>query len=187
MSAASVAWAKRNPEKVAEIKRRFNERNKERIAIDRAIAFQMDKSKSYASVKKWSAKNPDKVKGQQLRRALREKQRKLGNELRYNYDITFEQYERISIAQGDVCIICQRPNETSRTKRLFVDHNHTTGRLRGLLCHACNMAIGFLREDPEIFTRAIAYLKAFEGEPEHEAWDDDVIAILNRGGWTGYV
>ncbi len=43
--------------------------------------------------------------------------------------------------------------------KLMVDHDHTTGEVRGLLCHNCNRAIGLLREDPERLRRAIEYLE----------------------------
>lgn len=183
MSAASISWAKRNPERVKEIKRRFRERNRERIAAERAAQFQANKAKKYAERQKWIDANPEMVKAQQLRRMVRSKQRKLGHALKYSYNITYEQFERLGAAQGNVCAICRQPNDTSRTKRLFVDHNHSTGRLRGLLCHACNAGLGYFREDPTLFLRAVAYLKAFEGEPLHETWDEDAISALGKAGW----
>lgn len=59
-------------------------------------------------------------------------------------------------AQGGVCKICRRP-ETQR-KRLAVDHCHTTGAVRGLLCITCNAEIGHLLDDPEIIRRAADYV-----------------------------
>lgn len=183
MSAASQSWAKRNPERVKEIKRRFRERHRERIAAERAAAFQANKAKRYAERQKWIDANPEKVKAEALRARLRKMQRRLNNEMKYHYNVTAEQYQRIAEHQGNVCAICGRPNETTRTKRLFVDHNHATGRLRALLCHACNAGLGYFRENYTILERAAAYLSAFEGEPEHEDWADDAIAALNRGRW----
>jgi hypothetical protein len=177
-SAARVAWAKRNPDKVREIKRRFRERHRERLASAAAAKFQADKGKHYDQVKRWAEANPELVKGQRLRAALRSKQRKLGRELRFHYNITYEQYERIANAQGNVCAICGQANDTKRSKRLFVDHNHTTGRLRALLCHACNAGLGYFKEDPALFARAAAYLSLFEGDPAHDQWDDDVLSLL---------
>jgi hypothetical protein len=45
-----------------------------------------------------------------------------------------------------------------KRSRLCVDHDHTTGKVRGLLCHDCNVGIGFMRDSVENFRRAIAYL-----------------------------
>lgn len=177
-TAASMAWAKRNPERVKEIKRRFRERHRERIKAERAAEYQAKREERNAAVRKWTAENPEMAAAQRVRARLRKMQRKLNSVLQYHYNVTAEQYQRLNDAQGGVCAICGGESGTARTKRLFVDHNHTTGRLRGLLCHACNMALGFLREDPAIFIKATAYLQAFEGAPKYEAWDDDAIAAL---------
>lgn len=64
-------------------------------------------------------------------------------------------YRRMVEAQGGLCAICQRP---PGKKRLGVDHNHATGRVRALLCARCNTAIGALRDDPDICRRAADYL-----------------------------
>lgn len=56
------------------------------------------------------------------------------------------------------CAICRRTEE--ETKRMFhADHNHETGKLRGLLCSDCNTGIGLLRENEEVLTAAIEYLR----------------------------
>jgi hypothetical protein len=186
MSAASQAWAKRNPEKVKEHKRRYRQRHAVRLAAQRAAEFQANKAKKYAERQKWIDANPEMVAAQAVRRRLREMHGRLNSDLEFQYNVTADQYARINEAQGGVCAICKKPNDTTRTKRLFVDHNHTTGRLRALLCHSCNAGLGYFREDPTLFLRAIAYLKAFEGEPEHQSWDDDAIAVLGRAGWQDF-
>lgn len=63
-------------------------------------------------------------------------------------------------AQGGVCAICGLPPSGKGTGgvRLNVDHCHRTNTLRGMLCFNCNVGIGHLREDPELFGRALAYL-----------------------------
>lgn len=175
---AQARWAKRNPEKVKEIKRRFRERHKERIAAERAVEFQNDKQKKYAERKRWMDSNPDKASMQAVRRRLRTLDRKRGNSLRFHYAVTADQYDAILSAQKCVCAICGKPNSTKKSNRLFVDHNHTTGKLRALLCHGCNMAIGFLREDPALFVKAAAYLDAFRDDVSEEPWDANVISKL---------
>lgn len=74
--------------------------------------------------------------------------------LRRKYGLTPEQVEAMKAAQDGRCAICQQEPK----KRLVVDHCHTTGRVRGLLCDGCNMSIGHLREDPNLFRRALEYL-----------------------------
>jgi hypothetical protein len=56
------------------------------------------------------------------------------------YDLTIEEFEAMLAAQGGVCAICAGP-PGGRWNRLFVDHDHETGKVRGLLCHLCNAAL----------------------------------------------
>lgn len=186
-SAASIAWAKRNPDKVRETKRRFRERHKERIKAERAAASAANREKRNEAVRQWVAANPEMAAAQRLRARLRKMQRKTENSLKFNYNVTADQYARLSESQDNLCAICRKPNDTARTKRLFVDHNHTTGRLRALLCHSCNAGLGYFKEDPALFLRAVAYLKAFEGEPEHPEWDQDAVLGLGRAGWEDWL
>lgn len=73
-----------------------------------------------------------------------------------------EHYERLFAEQSGRCAICLLPetgrDPSGRTKRLAIDHDAETGRIRGLLCSRCNPAIGLLRHDPERLQRAIDYL-----------------------------
>ena len=53
-------------------------------------------------------------------------------------------------------MICKSP---PGHKSLHIDHDHKTGKVRGLLCHGCNTAIGLMKDDVNILTKAIEYLK----------------------------
>lgn len=83
--------------------------------------------------------------------------------LRSQHGITQADYDAILAAQGGVCAICAQPetkrNRSGRTQPLSVDHNHRTGQLRGLTCHACNHAIGLMDDDPERLEAAATYLR----------------------------
>lgn len=84
-------------------------------------------------------------------------------ELRKNFDIGPEDYDRLLNEQSGVCAICERPESVERggkSEWLSVDHCHTTGKVRGLLCSQCNHAIGKLNDDPELMRRAISYLRS---------------------------
>lgn len=75
------------------------------------------------------------------------------------YGITMEQYDSMYAAQRGCCAIClTHQSETGRA--LHVDHDHETGAIRGLLCNGCNTGIGNLREDIQVLTAAIEYLRA---------------------------
>jgi hypothetical protein len=64
-------------------------------------------------------------------------------------------YQIMMARQGGVCAICLR----QPAKRLCVDHCHATGKIRGLLCRACNGALGFLRDDENVAMAAATYLR----------------------------
>lgn len=70
------------------------------------------------------------------------------------YKMDYETYKLLFEKQKGLCAICsEKPNY-----RLAVDHNHTTGNVRGLLCRKCNLGIGFLRDNKDILQKAIDYL-----------------------------
>lgn len=74
--------------------------------------------------------------------------------LKRYYNLTLEQYDEMLKEQGSVCQICKDKS----TKTLHVDHNHATGKIRGLLCAKCNHAIGLLKDSVSILQNAIKYL-----------------------------
>jgi len=74
------------------------------------------------------------------------------------YGITPEQHQQMLEDQSLCCAICLR-TETEEGRKFSIDHDHLTGKVRGLLCFQCNTGIGKLQDDPEILRRAIAYLE----------------------------
>lgn len=85
--------------------------------------------------------------------------------LQSRYGITKSDYERMLDAQNRVCLICERDDSQVRTRmhlRLVVDHCHTTGEVRGLLCHKCNQALGLLEDSVNSIQNALDYLGRFE-------------------------
>ncbi|MGW1497585.1 endonuclease VII domain-containing protein [Streptomyces mirabilis] len=85
------------------------------------------------------------------------------------YGLTPEQYDAMVEEQNGVCAICGRPERAKRdgkVMRMPVDHCHKTGRVRALLCHACNRAIGLLGEDIDLMRKAIEYLLSHRAAAE---------------------
>jgi hypothetical protein len=79
-------------------------------------------------------------------------------DLRKKYGIGLDDFNRMFKEQNGCCAICGRHQMEFR-KGLVVDHNHSTGAIRKLLCPNCNAAIGMLGEDMVLFTKAMEYLK----------------------------
>jgi Recombination endonuclease VII len=80
--------------------------------------------------------------------------RRQGGHLQRRYGISREEYAALLARQGGVCAICGKPAE----KTLCVDHCHSTGKIRGLLCRKCNFGLGCYAEDQAAMIATLAYL-----------------------------
>lgn len=82
--------------------------------------------------------------------------------IKKRYGITWEDYQSLLEEQEYKCAICGASNSQSeRTSgRLFVDHCHSTGKVRGLLCSKCNHALGQFNDDEKLLFKAISYLRS---------------------------
>lgn len=79
------------------------------------------------------------------------------NNSRYRtYKLNEELFNKMLYNQNNQCAICH--NEFKLNKKTFIDHNHTTGKVRGLLCPKCNILLGNCNDDIEILKSAITYL-----------------------------
>jgi len=87
--------------------------------------------------------------------------------LKQKFGITLDQYDQMFEIQGGVCAICGNV-ETHKNHygivRLSVDHNHKTGKIRGLLCNNCNTGLGHFKEDPGLMLKATNYIIEAQGE-----------------------
>lgn len=87
--------------------------------------------------------------------------------LRINFGLSETEYEQILADQHEKCAICGRTTSEinhltrngSKTKRLSVDHDHTTGQVRGLLCSNCNKGLGNFQDNPALLAVALEYLQ----------------------------
>ncbi len=81
--------------------------------------------------------------------------------IKYLFGVTSEQYNAMLDSQGHLCRICGEPDgdgTSMQASRLAVDHCHTTGVVRGLLCYRCNVGLGMFKDRPELLQKAIEYL-----------------------------
>lgn len=77
--------------------------------------------------------------------------------LKQKFNMTINEYDELLKKQGNVCAICGK--ELEKGKRLAVDHNHKTGKIRGLLCVNCNMMLGMSKDNINTLKNAIKYLE----------------------------
>lgn len=125
------SWRKENAEKVKEYQRTYSNINKERI-VEKA--------------QQWAKAHPEQI--QAIRRRAKVKSR---------YGITHSEYESILAMQGGACAICGT-EDTGYWDRFHIDHCHTTGHVRGLLCTKCNTGLGMFLDNRELLLSAIKYL-----------------------------
>jgi Autographiviridae endonuclease VII len=74
------------------------------------------------------------------------------------YNLTKEEYNRMLWLQNGACAICRGIEKRKNTFNLAIDHDHKTGKVRGLLCSNCNRALGLFKDDPNLLKIAIEYL-----------------------------
>lgn len=103
-----------------------------------------------ARCKAWQSRNPARIYAYQRKHHLKKK-----------YGISVEDYNRTLLQQGGGCAVCGAMATDSLGRKLSVDHNHATGKARGLLCSRCNRAVADLREDRKIAKRMVEYLTKY--------------------------
>lgn len=112
--------------------------------IKRESWTEEQKLKASARKEKWLKKNLQKSKNWYFQ-----------HHLRYKYNLSLEEVENLKQIQNNQCAICQNPLD-----KPFVDHDHETGLVRGLLCRGCNSGIGFLKDSISNLKSAIKYLES---------------------------
>lgn len=102
--------------------------------------------------------NPEAVRAVENAHYMRTKDLHADQKFRLKYGITKAERDEMEQRQQGLCASCEKPPMgQGHTDKLFVDHCHTTGRVRGLLCHPCNVALGLLRDDPNIIRALLDY------------------------------
>lgn len=100
--------------------------------------YQQTRSARVSAMSEWRKKNPDKYKDGYLRSA---------------HGITLKDFNALVAAQDSCCAICKK-----ETPRLVVDHDHSSGMIRGLLCSQCNCGIGNFQDNPASLASAVNYI-----------------------------
>lgn len=135
-------WRKSNPEKHRLQRKTWRKNNPRKNKKYHKDTYGRHKVTHQLSVRKWQVSNKGKIKGYARAAGLK-----------YSYGISLEDYARLYKKQRGRCKICSVEKET-----LCVDHNHTSGKIRGLLCRQCNAALGLFRDKKRIVQKAWRYL-----------------------------
>jgi hypothetical protein len=89
----------------------------------------------------------------------RSKKRRQRSDLFKKFNINADQYDAMLLEQNGVCAICQKEDPCNRL--LAVDHCHSSGKIRALLCAACNKALGGFKDNPDILRKAALYIERY--------------------------
>jgi hypothetical protein len=125
--------------------REYNATHKEMMLASKRKYAEKYKEELKVYKREWEIANKDKLKPHKAKYYLKK-----------TYNLTPEQLEIMVQAQQGVCAICKQPER--QNTRLSIDHNHQTGKIRGLLCRNCNAALGAFKDNPLYLQIAIDYL-----------------------------
>ena len=141
-------WRIANPEKAkAQWKRHYEAHKPQELERQRKHrAANIEHYRKYNA--RWHREN---------RAAFPEKER--ARHLRLSYGLTQEQYDHLLVLQDGHCAICLRKGDEEKHGVLHVDHDHATGKIRGLLCHYHNTALGLCHDNPDELEALAAYLR----------------------------
>lgn len=118
-------------------------------------------------LRRWRKKNPglyeaivnrnrikckDSIKESQKKYRIKYPERLKDRKLKLRYRISLLEYSEILKKQNAECAICHKKN------KLFVDHDHSSGEVRGLLCNTCNLGLGYFYNDNSLLKSAIKYI-----------------------------
>ena len=155
-----------NREIILAKKRAYRLKNRERMILQRRAYCKANRERILANQRAYSKRTREKWREYQRQyqstpeylawRAAylaKRKDRAMDAYLKRMFKISVEDYKSMLSAQNAKCAICLK------VRRLVVDHNHVTGKVRSLLCRQCNTGIGLLGESHEKLTNAMNYLK----------------------------
>ncbi len=128
--------------------RQYYRDNREKVLERHRVAkhYLMPHVKEYC--RKYNAEHKEAVTKMKLKSLFKQK-----------YHLSYDDYTALLASQNGVCAIC-RNFETVRP-RLSVDHSHSTGKLRALLCHSCNVGLGHFRDSVGLLQDAAKYLEKY--------------------------
>jgi hypothetical protein len=112
------------------------------------------------AVKEYNQRNPGVTAAKKKRYNKRKPEKVREKRLIKRYGLTIAMYDEMVLIQESKCAICNQVPD----RKLVVDHNHSTNKVRSLLCDHCNQGIGLLKENIEILTSAINYLRKWNCE-----------------------
>lgn len=128
--------------------------------------YPLVREQNIARAQKWREDNLDRFRENQrrMRNTPEGKAKQRADHLKRKYGMTVQEYDTLLSKQGGCCAICGRKPRPDIS--LHLDHDHRTGRLRGILCFRCNNALGDFDDGVALLQQALGYLLAYQAPDE---------------------
>jgi hypothetical protein len=139
-------YIRKNLEKVRKYRKKYNHAYNKK-----------NRKKCRARSKKWHKEHREQANMRRKKFAKEHQEERWANNLKVKFGITPVDYNKLLMEQKDRCAGCLR-HKSKFKRKLAVDHDHKTGRVRGLLCPGCNTLLGHIKDDPDVLKRLIKYL-----------------------------
>jgi hypothetical protein len=159
-------YTKRRPEVARAAAKKFRETHKEQRRREAREYAAANPEKIRANKKRYHERHSEKVKQASVAWARKTNANLTRNRKAYlrRYGLTPESYEQMILSQDNKCAICEKREtaanyKTGKVWALAIDHDHTTGHTRALLCHRCNLFLGAAEDSVELLSSAIRYLE----------------------------
>lgn len=147
-------WYEKNRERILPIRRAYNKKWRESQHGKDFDKLRNTNPERRAYRKRYKKTINGRLSNTKYRKKLNVKDKYDGYRIRRLYGITQEIYWKMVADQKGLCAVCRQSNG----KKLDIDHDHKTGKVRGLLCGNCNRALGLFKDNPEFIKNAQYYL-----------------------------
>lgn len=127
--------------------RSWYEKNKEKEQYKARKRGRINGPKQRERMKLWALANPERARYHSRKKLLGKK-----------YNMTIEEHDALFASQGFVCGACGSPSPNSK-KGWSTDHCHATGKVRGIVCHHCNIGIGHAKDNVQTMRKWVEYLE----------------------------
>ena len=127
----------------------------------RLVAYRREhQPQATKTTREWRAAHPNQAREILQRSQRKRKKARRRYDLKRRYGLTSDKFDEMDKCQSGRCAICGDPWSAAPQ----IDHDHTTGKVRGLLCGRCNRAVGLLRDDWRLAEKAQQYLQAYDND-----------------------
>lgn len=157
------AWRAANRDKQKEYKRRWEAKNPDKVKAAQRRKYERYSDKYKAEKRELWKVEPEKMRARHRDYYAKNKGYWLDRWRITQYGVTPERYAEMLAEQDGRCPIC-RVQFDGTPRQEHVDHDHVTGKVRGVLCRDCNLGLGRFKDNPESLASAIRYLAKHQEE-----------------------